>query len=68
MIKTVQRVDEIIDFAWELSQNKLHASYPRVDSIEELKEELLKANILRKKILKKMLSRTNMARILKYAV
>lgn len=43
MIKKIKRLDEIIDFTWELSQNKLHASYPRINSIEELKEELEKA-------------------------
>lgn len=40
MIKTIQRLDEVIEFAWELSQNKLHASYPRINSIERLKKEL----------------------------
>lgn len=43
MIKTIQRLDEVMDFAWELSQNKFHASYPRINSIDELKEELEKA-------------------------
>jgi GNAT superfamily N-acetyltransferase len=43
MIKEIQRLDEVIDFVWELSQNKLHASYPRINSIEKLKEELEKA-------------------------
>lgn len=43
MIIEVQRLDEVMDFAWELSHNKLHASYPRINSIEELKEELEKA-------------------------
>ncbi len=43
MIKIIQRLDEVMDFAWELSQNKLHASYPRINSIERIKEELEKA-------------------------
>lgn len=43
MIKTIQRLDEVMDFAWDLSQNKFHASYPRINSIEEIKEELEKA-------------------------
>ncbi len=43
MIKTIKRLDEVLEFAWELSQNKLHASYPRIDSIERLKEELEKS-------------------------
>jgi hypothetical protein len=43
MIKTIQRSDEVMDFAWELSQNKSHTSYPRINSIEKLKEELEKA-------------------------
>lgn len=29
MIKTINSFEEIIDFAWELSQNNLYASYPR---------------------------------------
>lgn len=43
MIKTIDRVEEIINFAWELSQDNLHASYPRINSIKELKEEFEKA-------------------------
>lgn len=43
MIKTIYRLEEISDFAWELSQNNLHASYPRINSIEEIKEEIEKA-------------------------
>lgn len=43
MIKTIHSLDEVMDFAWELSQNNLHASYPRINSIEELKGELEKA-------------------------
>jgi GNAT superfamily N-acetyltransferase len=52
MIKEVQRLDEVMDFAWELSQNKLYASYPRINSIEELKEEVEKAiNLENRKII-----------------
>lgn len=43
MIKTVENIDEVVDFAWELSQNALHASYPRINSIEVLKKEFEKA-------------------------
>ncbi len=43
MIKTIYRSEEVIDFAWELSRNNLHTSYPRINSMEELKEELEKA-------------------------
>jgi GNAT superfamily N-acetyltransferase len=43
MIKTIYRKEDVIDFAWELSHNNLHASYPRINSIDELKEELEKA-------------------------
>ncbi len=43
MIKTIYRIEEVIDFAWELSRNNLYASYPRINSIEEIKEELEKA-------------------------
>lgn len=43
MIKTVQNLDEVAEFAWELSQNKLYASYPRQNSRDEIKEEIEKA-------------------------
>lgn len=43
MIKIIQKLDEVIEFAWELSQNNLNASYPRISSIERLKEELERA-------------------------
>lgn len=43
MIKTIYRLEEVIDFAWELSRNNLYASYPRINSMEELKEDLEKA-------------------------
>ncbi|WP_142413883.1 hypothetical protein [Hathewaya massiliensis] len=42
MIKTICNVEEIIDFAWELSQDNLNASYPRKESIIELKEYIEK--------------------------
>lgn len=45
MIKTIDRVEEIINFAWELSQDNLCASYPRINSIKELKEEFEKVSI-----------------------
>lgn len=43
MIKTIHSLDEVWDFAWELSRNELYASYPRRDIIEELKLEIEKA-------------------------
>lgn len=43
MIKTIQRIDEVMDFAWKLSSNNLQASYPRINSIEELKIDIEKA-------------------------
>lgn len=43
MIKKIYRVEEVMDFAWELSQNDLYASYPRINSIEEIKKELERA-------------------------
>lgn len=43
MIKNIEELDQVIDFAWELSRNKLHASYPRRTSIDKLKEEIEKA-------------------------
>ena len=42
MIKTIHNVEEVIDFTWELSQDNLNASYPRKDSIIELKEYIKK--------------------------
>lgn len=40
MIKTIHTLEEVIDFAWELSRNNLYASFPRRNSIEDLKKEL----------------------------
>ena len=43
MIKTIYRSEAVIDFVWELSQNGLHASYPRDKSIKKVKEKIKKA-------------------------
>lgn len=43
MIKDIYKWEEIYDFAWELSQNDLYASYHRIKSEEQLKYELQKA-------------------------
>ncbi|SHJ87624.1 Acetyltransferase (GNAT) family protein [Hathewaya proteolytica DSM 3090] len=43
MIKEIYRAEEVVDFAWELSHNDLYASYPRRNSIEEIKKELERA-------------------------
>ncbi|WDV47851.1 hypothetical protein PV797_09200 [Clostridiaceae bacterium M8S5] len=40
MIKTIHKVDEVIDFAWELSKNDLYASYPRMESKVDIKENI----------------------------
>lgn len=31
MIKNVYTSEEVIDFIWELSQDNIHASYPRIN-------------------------------------
>ncbi|MEG0672263.1 hypothetical protein [Clostridium sp.] len=38
MIKTIYRLEDVIDFVWELSQNDLSAGYPRKKSMTEIKE------------------------------
>lgn len=43
MIKTIHKLEEVIDFAWELSQDDLYASYHRIKSIKEIKEKMEKA-------------------------
>lgn len=43
MIKTIHKIEEVIDFAWELSQNDLYASYHRIKSMEKLREDLERA-------------------------
>jgi GNAT superfamily N-acetyltransferase len=43
MIKTIQITDEVMNFAWKLCQDNLYASYPRINSMEDLKKEFEKA-------------------------
>ncbi|WP_461614758.1 hypothetical protein [Clostridium sp. Marseille-QA1073] len=43
MIKTVYKFEEVIDFAWELSQNNLHASYPIRKSMNDIKKNIERA-------------------------
>lgn len=43
MIKVVKELDEVLDFAWELSQNDLYASYHRLRSKEKVQEYIEKA-------------------------
>lgn len=43
MIKTIYKFEEVIDFVWELSQNNLHASYPRRKSMNDIKENIKRA-------------------------
>lgn len=40
MIKTIELSEEIIDFVWELSSNDSYASYPRIKSIDEAREQI----------------------------
>lgn len=43
MIKIVQKLDEVLDFAWKLSQDDLYASYHRLKSKERVKEYIERA-------------------------
>lgn len=43
MIKTINSLEEVIDFAWKLSQDNLHASYPRRESMKVIKEDIERA-------------------------
>lgn len=43
MIKTINKLEEVIDFAWELSKDDLKASYPRRRSIKEVREVIERA-------------------------
>lgn len=43
MIKLVSRLDEVLDFTWELCQDELHASYPRLESIEQVEKYIERA-------------------------
>ncbi|WP_425447323.1 hypothetical protein [Dethiothermospora halolimnae] len=43
MIKRVNKLEEVLDFAWKLSQDNLHASYPRRKSMKKIKEDIKKA-------------------------
>ncbi|HCQ90311.1 MAG TPA: hypothetical protein DIU45_11955 [Clostridium sp.] len=43
MIKTIYKFEEVFDFACELSQNNLHASYPRRKSMNDIKENIKRA-------------------------
>ncbi|QSX04637.1 hypothetical protein JYG23_07930 [Sedimentibacter sp. zth1] len=43
MIKTIHRFEEVFNFVWELSQNNSHASYPRRNSMKEIKKDIEKA-------------------------
>lgn len=43
MIKIINKLEEVIDFAWELSQHNLYASYPRRESLKVLKEDIERA-------------------------
>lgn len=40
MIKVVNKVEEILDFVWELSVDDFYASYPRKKSLEQVKKEI----------------------------
>ncbi len=43
MIKIVEKLEEIMDFVWELSQDDLYASYDRIKSVEKVKEYIEQA-------------------------
>jgi ribosomal protein S18 acetylase RimI-like enzyme len=43
MIKAINKLEEVIEFAWELSKSNLHASYPRIEAKNRLERELKKA-------------------------
>ncbi len=43
MIKIINKVEEILDFEWNLSQEDFYASYPRKKSLEQIKRELEKS-------------------------
>ena len=43
MIKTIYRLEEVVDFVWELSQVDLYASYPRRTSMKDIKEVIERA-------------------------
>ena len=43
MIKKINRIEEVIDFVWELSQNDLYAGYPRKKSMKEIRESIERA-------------------------
>ncbi len=45
MVKIIDKIEEVIDFVWELCQNDLHASYPRITSMKELKDDIERAII-----------------------
>lgn len=45
MIRVVNDVDEVIEFTWELSRNNLQASYPRLNSKFDVKNEIEKSII-----------------------
>lgn len=40
MIKTIHKLEEIVDFAWELSNDNNYASYPRNKSITHVKKNI----------------------------
>lgn len=43
MMRRVKDLDEVVEFVWQLSQNKLYASYPRLNSKAEVQKEIEKA-------------------------
>ena len=45
MVKEVKKCEEVMDFAWELSQNDLYASYHRLRSKEKVKEYIEQAMV-----------------------
>lgn len=43
MIKNIYESDKVIDFVWKMSQNKEYSSYPRRDTLDEVREDIEKA-------------------------
>jgi len=43
MIKVINKVEEVIDFVWNLSEDDFYASYPRIKSLGHIKKDLQRA-------------------------
>lgn len=43
MIKVINKVEEVIDFVWNFSEDDFYASYPRIKSLGHIKKDLQRA-------------------------